>query len=115
MRRSAILLALLAAFAGTPLRQSEAAGDHARSLAPSSRAADFEAADGGVGDDSEVGSLAASQDLGLDLGADVVLFLLPPPASCIASPAVEEGLRERVWWPQAPPALRFAWLQAFRF
>lgn len=115
MRRSALLLAMLAALTGSPLRQAEAASDLSRLLADLSEAADFETPDGGVGDDSGVGTLADSLGRAADAAADVVLFLLPPPATFIASPCAGEGLRERVWWPQSPPAVRFAWLQTFRF
>jgi hypothetical protein len=114
MRRSAFLLSLLAALTGTPLRQAEAAADLSRLLADSSQA-DFQVPDGGVGDDSGVGTLAASHGHASDLAADVVLFFLVPPSTFVATPAADEGLWERVWWPQSPPALRFAWLQTFRF
>lgn len=115
MRRSAFLLSLLAALAGTPLRQAEAAADLARSLVEFSHNADFDAPDGGVGDDSDLGTPAVSHGHAADVAADVALLLLPPPRTFTATPAAREGLWERAWWPQSPPALRFAWLQAFRF
>ena len=115
MRRWAFLLSLLAALSGTPLRQAEAASDLARSLAELLPAADLESPDGGVGDDSGVGTLTASHGPAADALAAPDLFFLPPPASSVPPPAAEEGLRERVWWPQAPPALRHAWLKVFRF
>lgn len=115
MRRSAFLISLLAALAGTPLRQAEAAADLARSLPEFSQTADLDAPDGGVGDDSGVATLAQSHGHAADVAAEAVIFLLPPPSAFIPTPAADEGLWERVWWPQSPPALRFAWLQTFRF
>ena len=52
MSRLMFLLSLLAALAGTPLRQAEAAGDLARSLAEVGCGDVLEPADGGVGDDA---------------------------------------------------------------
>src|SRR4051794_17693194 len=104
MRRWAFLLSLLAALTGTPLRQAEAASDFARSLVERLQAADIESIDGGVGDDSGVGTLPASHGPAADALAVTDPVFLPPPASSILTPAAEEGLRERVWWPQAPPA-----------
>ena len=115
MRRWAFLFSLLAALLGTPLRQAEAASDLARSLAELLQAADIESLDGGVGDDSGVGTLTASHSPAADALPATDLFFLPPPASSVPTPAAEEGLRVRVWWPQAPPALRHAWLAVFRF
>ena len=51
-RRALVLLSLLAALAGTPLRLAEAAEDLARSLAELGRGVNLEEIDGGVGDDS---------------------------------------------------------------
>ena len=116
MRRWAFLFSLLAALSGTPLRQAEAANDLARTLAEFSHAADIEAPDGGVGDDSGVMTLSASHASSGETTACVDLFFLPPLSTCIATtPAAAEGLSERVWWPQSPPSSRFAWLQVFRF
>lgn len=116
MRRLAFLLALLAALTGTSLRQAEAANDLARSLAEFSQDADLEAPDGGVGDDSGVVTLTASHVSAGELTACIDLFFLPALCTSITTtPTAEEGLWERVWWPQAPPALRFSWLQVFRF
>ncbi|WP_165223353.1 hypothetical protein [Aquisphaera insulae] len=115
MRRWAFLLSMLAALAGTPLRQAEAASDLARSLAELIQPADIEAPDGGVGDDAGLGTLTASHMQAADTLTVTDLVFLPPPASPAPSPAAAEGLRERVWWPQDPPALRHAWLNVFRF
>lgn len=115
MRRLAFLFSLLAALTGTPLRHAEAAADLTRTLAESSQAADLEVPDGGVGDDSGVGTLIAPHDLAADSVAGAVLFFLPPPAPFVTSPTADDGLWVRVWWPQSPPTQRFAWLQTFRF
>jgi hypothetical protein len=116
MQRWAFLLSLLAALTGTPLRQAEAASDLARSLAGFAHDADIEAPDGGVGDDSGVGTLTVTQaPTAADAAPDADIPFLPPSSPWSASPAAERGLWERVWWPQSPPALRFAWLQVFRF
>lgn len=115
MRRWAFLLSLLAALTGTPLRQAEAASDFSRSLVEVHQAADLESPDGGVGDDSGVGTLTASHGPVADASVATDLFFLPPLTSSVPTPAAEEGLRERVWWPQSPPTLRHAWLQVFRF
>ena len=52
MRRFMVLLSLTAAFAGTPLRLTEAAGDLAHLLAELVDDGGIETIDGGVGDDS---------------------------------------------------------------
>ena len=113
MRRSAIVFGLLAALAGAPLRQAEAASDLIRALA---EGASLDPVDGGVGDDAGEGTLAAdpgplSGGLPSMLDAD-----LPPPLPTPNLTALEaEGLRERAWWPTSPPGLRQVWLQVFRF
>lgn len=115
MRRWAFLLSMLAAFAGAPLRQAEAASDLARSLAEFVQPADVEAGDGGVGDDAGDATLAPTPGLVANLSIAPAFPLPPPPASFVLTPAAAEGLWERVWWPQAPPASRHAWLNVFRF
>ena len=117
MRRLAILLSLIAALTGTPLRQAEAASDYARALAHCFQPANLETPDGGVGDDSGVITLTAMQ---ADFAAESLLaacpFLLPPDFGLPAiTPVQAEGLHERVWWPPAPPNIRHAWLQIFLF
>jgi hypothetical protein len=52
-RRPMLLLSLIAALAGTPLRMAEAASDLAGSLAELDGRAGLEEIDGGVGDDSD--------------------------------------------------------------
>ena len=54
MRRLMLLLSLIAAFAGTPLRLAEAAEDLERILTDSGVDGEIETTDGGVGDDSGV-------------------------------------------------------------
>ena len=85
MWRPAILLCLLAALTGTPLRQAEAADDWLRSL----QAASFEAPDGGVGDDSEVGTLT-SVHTGIPVDASTDSFssaplMAPPPLGTVTA------------------------------
>ena len=60
MWRPAVLLCLLVTLTGTPLRQAEAAADFSRSLVKLFQAANIETPDGGVGDDSGVGTLTAA-------------------------------------------------------
>ncbi|WP_406697238.1 hypothetical protein V5E97_00240 [Singulisphaera sp. Ch08] len=117
MRRVAALLSLIAAFTGTPLRQAEAAGDFARSLSRCFEPASLETLDGGVGDDSGVVTLTQMHG---DFAAAALLvadpFILPPALGMPSiSPEEAEGLKERVWWPPAPPNIRHAWLQIFLF
>jgi hypothetical protein len=112
MRRLAVFICLLAALTGTPLRQAEASADWARLLQHEC----LEAPDGGVGDDAELGIHTASvSDVGGDLLGVAPLCFLPPPGSPALSEPEGDALRIRVWWPQAPPALRHAWMQVFRF
>ncbi len=112
MRRLAVLICLLAALTGTPLRQAEASADWVRLLQDEC----LEAPDGGVGDEAELGTHTVSDsDVGGDLTSVVPLCFLPPPGSSVLSKPEGDSLRIRVWWPQAPPALRHAWLQVFRF
>ncbi|RUL89492.1 hypothetical protein [Tautonia sociabilis] len=105
MRRLAILLSLLAAVTGTPLRQSEAAADLSRSLACLFPSDHLGSPDGGVGDDS--GEVALTE-MHADFAGDALLttdpFFLPPALGMpIPSPDEAEGMAERVWWPTAPP------------
>ncbi len=111
------MLSLLAALTGTPLRQAEAAADLSRSLAVLFQPANLEPPDGGVGDDSGVVIATATH---IDFAAASLLasepILLPPEIGmpCL-TPVEAECLRERVWWPSAPPGIRHAWLQIFLF
>lgn len=115
MRRWAWFFSLLAALTGTPLRHAEAADDLARSLAESVYNANLEVPDGGVGDDSGDVTLTTPHSPAAEPVAPVDLAFLPPSPIPVPTSAAEEGLWERVWWPQSPPTLRFAWLQVFRF
>ena len=115
MRRWAYLFSLFVVLVSTPLRQAEAASDLSRSLAELFQDANIESLDGGVGDDSGVGTLTASHGTTAVVPCCLDLFFLPTLATSVPTPAAEEGLRGRVWWPQAPPSLRHAWLQVFRF
>src|SRR5262249_12746706 len=107
MRRWAFIFSLLACLTGTPLRQAEAASDLSQSLAELFQSATLESPDGGVGDDSGVGTLTTSErDSVADTSsaADLTLLCLPPVT--VPPPPDGDGLRERVWWPQAPPGVR---------
>mgnify|MGYP001046268036 CR=1 FL=1 len=117
MRRWALLFSLLAVLTGAPLRQAEAASDLVRTFMGVVPEGAVEVPDGGVGDDADVGTLVVPHGHAVDVSADVSFsfHILPPPCTFHATPAAEEGLWERVWWPQSPPSARFAWLQAFRF
>ncbi|SIO56268.1 hypothetical protein SAMN05444166_5210 [Singulisphaera sp. GP187] len=117
MRRLAVLLSLFAALTGTPLRQAEAADDFARSFSQWFQPATLQTLDGGVGDDSGVVTLTQMHG---DFAADALLvadpFILPPLLGMPSvTPEEAEGLKERVWWPPAPPNIRHAWLQIFLF
>jgi len=115
MQRWGFLISILAALSGTPLRQAEAAADFARSITDQIPCGHVEIPDGGVGDDAEVGIPAtAHQDHAVDPLVDFDFMSLPLSTQVVAL-TLEEGIRERVWWPQSPPTLRFAWLQTFRF
>lgn len=117
MRRLAAWMTLIAALTGTPLRQAEAAVDLCRTMCESQQTADIDTPDGGVGDDSGVGTLSGPLSLSLaDLFAWAVTLLLPPVSAVApATPREVEALREVVWWPPNPPNVRHAWLQTFLF
>ena len=117
MLRIAALLSLFVAFTGTPLRQAEAAADFARSLAEALEPAELETPDGGVGDDSGDTVLNGSHaSLTAPLPASLDSSLPPPPpVGLYLNPDQTARLRERVWQPTHPPALRHAWLQVFLF
>jgi hypothetical protein len=117
MRRLAVLMTLVAALTGTPLRQAEAADDLCRSIIELLQTANIEIPDGGVGDDSGVGTLSGSHTSSLaDPFTSTVRLLLPPvSAESPPTPCEVEALREVVWWPPNPPNVRHAWLQNFLF
>src|SRR4051794_21447266 len=117
MRRLAALMTLIAALTGTPLRQAEAADDFCRSMFESQQSANIEIPDGGVGDDSGVGTLSGTHTSSLaDPFAWAAPLLLPPvSAESPATPGEVEALRDVVWWPPNPPNVRHAWLQTFLF
>lgn len=117
MRRLAASMTLIAALTGTPLRQAEAAADLCRSMFELQETANIEIPDGGVGDDSGVGTLSGTLTASF---ADPFAWSAPlflPPVSAVSSvtPREVEGLREVVWWPPNPPNVRHAWLQTFLF
>lgn len=115
MRRWALLLTLLSALTGSPMRHAEAASDLARLLMELNLAVGVETPDGGVGDDPGVGTLGNTVDPAIVgfTATDFVDFL--PVVRLVTSPAVEEALWVRVWWPPTPRSVRHAWIQVFRF
>lgn len=126
MPRPVALLFLTLALTGQPLRQAEAAGDFARSLAHLLAACDtIEVPDGGVGDDpgvavmkAETGYAAASAWFPLlgDLWASdhslfaSFVFALPSPGLFTS-----RGRQERVAWLPTRGSRCQAWLQLFLF
>lgn len=117
MRRLAALMTLIAALTGTPLRQAEAADDFCRSMIELLQPANIEIPDGGVGDDSGVGTLSGPHTCSLaDVLTSTAWHPLPPvSAESPATPAEIEALKEVVWWPPNPPNVRHAWMQSFLF
>ncbi len=117
MRRFAALMTLIAALTGTPLRQAEAADDLCRSMIEWLQTANIEIPDGGVGDDSGVGTLSGphSGSLANPLTSIAPHHLPPVLAGSPPTPGEVEALREVVWWPPNPPNIRHAWLQTFLF
>jgi hypothetical protein len=117
-RSTMLLLCLIAASSGTPLRQAEAASDFARSRAELGQDR-VETIDGGVGDDAEIAVLKDGGDI-LAFQASVPLAtaerLLMPLLPLVFSP----GFGRRC--PSGPAvtlspgsARRRAWLQCFLF
>jgi hypothetical protein len=115
-----LLLCLIAALAGTPLRQAEAAGDLARSLAEMGGGV-VEEVDGGVGDDAGEAILRAgggpdsSQVMGEpagDHGASTPIGStgFRSPVGDGRCPAVQPESRA-----PASSVRRHAWLQHFLF
>jgi hypothetical protein len=115
-----LLLCLIAAMAGTPLRQAEAAGDLARSLAELDDGAVAEEIDGGIGDDSGEAIVRAGEGSGSWRVADA-----PSPIDGIpiAPMAVGSALPRDWAYPGCRPASRaaadscrrYAWLHRFLF
>ena len=75
--RPLFVLTLLVAFSGTPLRLAEAADDLARGLAGPEVTGEFEAVDGGVGDDS-----------GESIRADPARDSIDAPSAWVAMPLI---------------------------
>jgi hypothetical protein len=108
-----LLLSLIAAFCGTPLRLAEASADLARSFAELGDDAGIECIDGGVGDDSDatirtsVTRLSTSLAYAHDFTAIVVVAPSPPADALVGSGEPPDP---------KPTCLlqRLAWLQCFR-
>jgi hypothetical protein len=113
------LLCLIAALAGTPLRQAEAAGDLARSLAELDGGGPVEEIDGGVGDDSGETILRPGGPSGslIVLNApapeDGPYMVFPPVASL--SPRHDAHTADPPSLPITDHRRRRAWLQCLLF
>lgn len=120
-RPTMFLLCLIAALAGSPLRQAEAAGDLARSLAELDGGDVIETIDGGVGDDAGESILAAGGRTCLHpINLDGPSLGDPPSSPILAGANSPSDVG--VLAPAHPTdplaahhARRFARLQAFRF
>jgi len=118
-RLTMLLLCLIAALSGTPLRQAEAANDFARSFGEFGQGDIIETIDGGVGDDEEASILKAGGDTH-SLVATILLAMadvcFTPPSPVSSLPKI--GDRRRADLTDSLPASsdrRFAWLQCFLF
>jgi hypothetical protein len=118
-RPTMFVLSLIAALAGTPLREAEAANDFARSFGENGHGDAIETIDGGVGDDTEVTILKAAGNT-QSLTAMNLLVMVDDqimPSIAIISVSHTGGRR----WSDPPGSLpaccgrRFAWLQRFLF
>jgi hypothetical protein len=114
------LLCLIAALAGSPLRQAEAAGDLARSLAELHGGDVIEGIDGGVGDDAGETILRSGGRDCSDAAPDSpAIDGSPCPAVLQPTTLAPGGDGTRVprtnRSPAEHPARRHAWLQTFRF
>jgi hypothetical protein len=113
------LLSLIAALAGTPLRQAEAASDFARKLGDIERSPGIEMIDGGVGDDSGATILKSGRATTSPWAATLRLAahaVLPLRLSVPSLPAVhDQTWREPTAVGWASSARRCALLQQFLF
>jgi len=117
MRRLAALMTLIAALSGTPLRQAEAADDLCRSLLKLFQPASLDMPDGGVGDDSGIGTLSTPpcSCLANPLTSVAPLIVSPVSARSLVIRGDVDALRELIWSTPHPPNSRHAWLQALLF
>jgi hypothetical protein len=113
--RLVFLLGLLAAVAGTPLRQAEAADDLARALAELGDGDRIEMVDGGVGDDS-------GDTIKADPSHAPLLLMIAdappaaPPGNALPCPGpILLSRAGRNHPPPASPPQRLALLQCFLF
>lgn len=112
MRRPTMsLLCLIAALAGAPLRQGEAADDLARSMAEAGPL--VEATDGGVGDDAGLSVLKGVAEPRSAPMPSTTADRLPIPSDA-PSPLVERGADRTATLP-AGQSRHHAWLQRFLF
>ncbi len=119
-RPTMFLLCLIAALAGTPLRQVEAAGDLARSLAELDGGDVVEQIDDGVGDDSGETILKPGGPGGSVLGWNAPMpddgpRMVLPATAPLSSRGDAPRLADRPGPPISDHARRHAWLQFFLF
>ncbi len=116
MRPTMFLLALIAAIAGTPLRQAEAAEDLARIMA-GVQSGGIEEIDGGVGDDSgeTVLKAVAQVEIGPATFLPVAFLDALLPVECPRVGRSEGHPEVQVVWLAVEGPRRLAWLQRFRF
>jgi hypothetical protein len=116
---SMLLLCLIAALSGTPLRQAEAADDFARSIGELGQGNVIQTIDGGVGDDTEASILKAGIDTHF-LSPTVFLAMadvqLPPLVTASSLSNIGDQRRTGLSGLQAASSERwFAWSQCFLF
>jgi hypothetical protein len=112
LRRLMVLLSLLAALAGTPLREVEAANDLVGTIAELGGDSVIEMTDGGVGDDSDATIRAKPTQVPAMNLFFVDLLLSPGPMAASPSrslPCRVDGSPSRTW----SLARRLALLQCF--
>jgi hypothetical protein len=118
-RVTMFLLCLIAVLSGTPLRQTEAANDFARSFGESGQGDVIETIDGGVGDDEEASILKAGGDTH-SLAATILLATadvhFTPPIPVSSLPKIGDRRRADLSGSLPASSIRpFAWLQCFLF
>ena len=114
------LLCLIAALAGAPLRQAEAAGDLARSLAERDGGDLVEEVDGGVGDDSgetilESGGPSRSLSVSCAPAPGDGPRMMLPPVAALSPQGGSAGPPDPPGGPISHHLRRRAWLQCLLF
>jgi hypothetical protein len=116
-RLTMLLLCLVAALSGTPLRQAEAADDFARTFGECGQGDALHTVDGGVGDDKEVSILKAGGDA-QSLPATILLAAVDAHYSSLIPASFLPTIGYCDWAEPlgslpASSARRCAWLQCF--